>query len=141
MGSTPRAHKWLDFDSNPINIWNEFELTLATKKADDDDDKTNNEDWSNLGSSTSLNIKDSLETAINFIANNPPEELGTGSHIIHVIVGKGEVCPKSGYELRALLGNSGEPEIDFMGLLQVKLLATAAGSTSEYLPDVYKPLF
>jgi len=142
--SAPRAHRWLDFKSNTINEWNKFELTLASRKTDEENEDEENEDeenepWLNLGSKSSSKVKDSLEAAVSFITGNPPEELGSGSHIIHVIIGKFTECPTTGYELRALLGSSDEP--DFIGLLQVQTVATQAGSASEFLPEVYQPLF
>jgi len=135
MSSVPRAHKWLDFRSKIIYDWNKFKLTITHKKTDDEDDEA----WLNLGSDLPSEIKDPLETAVNFITGNPPEELGSGSHIIHVIIGEYKKCPTTGYDLRVLLSNSKEPE--FIGLLEVKTTAAVAGSTSDYLPEVYQSLF
>ena len=134
MCSVPRAFTWLDFQGMPLDEWNTYELVLATRKTDSEEEDSA---WENLVQSRS--IKGALNDAINLVTERPPEELGCGSHIIHVVVGEAIECPKAGSELRVLL--KVQEEADVLGALQVKIVKIMAGSESEYLPEVYKPLF
>lgn len=80
-----------------------------------------------------------MTAAIEALADDPPEELGDGSSVVHILLG-GEApvtCPKPGSAMRVLLEEDGET----VGTLQIKILQIAAGSKSEYLPEAYKPLF
>ena len=85
-----------------------------------------------------------MSLAVQALAENPPDELSQGSHLIHILCDtnsdaiESQNIPKVGSDLRALLL---EEDGTIMGALQVAISQTAAGSESEYLPEAYKPLF
>jgi hypothetical protein len=128
--TVPRAYSWADFSSV---TGTEQQLTLETRKEDD-------EEWEAFVQSVS--IENALESVIRLVTEEPPEELGSGSNIIHVVISVADdqviECPKAGSELRVQLGNDQE---EALGELHVQVANTMAGSESEYLPKVYKPLF
>ena len=87
-------------------------------------------------------IEESLSAAVEALSETPPDDLGDGSSLVHVICelendNRVVPCPKPGSELRVLLEEDG----DVVGTLQVAIEKTAAGSESDYLPEAYKPLF
>jgi hypothetical protein len=140
--SVPRAYNWIDFPSLMMaaltadgGVMRDCSLLLQTKGEDD-------EEWRTMIEVNS--IEDSVNSAIQALAGQPPKELGDGSSLIHVVCeGSGAVeCPKPGCELRSvlLLEKEGMDGCS-IGALHVQIKKTAAGSDSEFLPDVYKPLF
>ncbi|CAB9530769.1 expressed unknown protein [Seminavis robusta] len=113
-------------------------------------DLTLAEEHRNRGLNKLESIEASIHAAIEALADNPPEELGDGSNVIHVLTpppppqqqqtddDNTVVCPRPGSDLRVLLRQEDGTTV---GALQVSVEKTAPGSESEYLPDVYKPLF
>lgn len=142
--SVPRAHAWIDFTTS-LDEWKQYRMCVASKKINDDD-------WTELATSTGTQIGDALERALHCLAQTPPDELGEGSHIVHVLLLKDSdsnddndddtvvvECPTTGTELRVTLEQRFEDSSP--GILQVAVSASMAGSESEFLPDAYKPLF
>jgi hypothetical protein len=132
--SVPRAWQWMDFPAMMAGAVRECSLQLQTRTATDSDE----EEWSTLLQLNS--IEDSVNKIITALAEEPPEELGDGSSIVHVIICEGDSvveCPKPGNELRVLLLE----DDSVVGALQVRVEKTAAGSESEFLPEAYQPLF
>lgn len=126
--SVPRAFQWMDFDALMAGgAVCSLELQVRDK---------DQEEWKTLKVVGS--IQESLNLAIEALADETPKELADGSSIIHVVCSSDIVtCPKSGSELRALL----KEDDHIVGTLQVTVEKTAPGSESEYLPEAYKPLF
>ena len=90
------------------------------------------------------NIQHFVNQAIVALAEDPPAALGSGSCIVHVPCGETVECPVAvGSELQVQLleNEDADAEDAVLGMLQVRVEKTAAGSESEYLPDAYKPLF
>lgn len=136
MCSVPRAHAWVDFTTS-LDEWNQYRLCVASRKNDDD------EEWTEMAASTGTQIGNALERAVLCLAQTPPDELGEGSHIVHVLLDDNDTvvveCPTAGTELRVTLEqNFGDTA---PGILQVAISAAASGSESEFLPEAYKPLF
>ena len=163
LSSVPRAHTWVEFIPSSIEGWNEYRLCLSEKKPSTDDNGDDSK-WSTLRISGENVLGEALERAITCLAESPPDELGDGSHFIHVVLGdckadasNGEDdpifldCPNVGQEVRVTMIHDDDMEKDeenvdasslpTMGLLQVAISATLAGSESENLPDAYKPLY
>jgi hypothetical protein len=131
--SVPRAWQWMDFSALMAGAVRECSLQLQTRATDSDEDA-----WSTLLQLDS--IEDSVNKIIAALAAEPPQELGDGSSIVHVIICDGNSvveCPKPGNELRVLLLE----DDSVVGALQVRVEKTAAGSESEFLPEAYQPLF
>eukprot|EP00549_Striatella_unipunctata_P002187 CAMPEP_0118683832 /NCGR_PEP_ID=MMETSP0800-20121206/6276_1 /TAXON_ID=210618 ORGANISM="Striatella unipunctata, Strain CCMP2910" /NCGR_SAMPLE_ID=MMETSP0800 /ASSEMBLY_ACC=CAM_ASM_000638 /LENGTH=298 /DNA_ID=CAMNT_0006580409 /DNA_START=655 /DNA_END=1551 /DNA_ORIENTATION=+ len=138
--SVPRAHSWLEFGAFSYDNWNDFELVLATRKKDDDNETS---EWTRL--SVCDSIQECIDSGVALLTEKEdlPEDLGDGSHLVHVLV-SGVVpveCPKVGSEVRVMLKEKGDESGEVAGTLQVKISSTMAGSASEYLPNAYKPLF
>lgn len=133
--TVPRAYQWMEFSSLVVGDGlQDCLLSLSVRETNDNEDN----EWK------PLMVVDSIETEINLaieaLANDPPKELEDGSFILHVVCANGDesvTCPKPGNEIRALLLENDNP----VGILQVTIEGTAAGSESEYLPEAYKPLF
>jgi hypothetical protein len=131
--SVPRAYEWMDFGAAMAGGLDVMTLALQIKKEDAQDE----DDWETLAEIES--IEDSINAVIKALAEDPPEELGDGSNIVHLLYGteKAVVCPQPGSVMRALLKEDGYT----VGTLQVSVESIAPGSESDYLPEVYKPLF
>lgn len=140
--SVPRAYAWVDFTTS-LDEWKQYRLSVASRKQNDD-----NDDWTEVAASTGTQIADALERALLCLAQTPPDALGEGSHIVHVLLNNDNdkdndnvvvECPTTGSELRVTLeqtlGDSAP------GILQVAISASMAGSESEFLPAAYQPLF
>jgi hypothetical protein len=138
----------VDFTTS-LDEWKQYRLCVASRKQneDDDDDDDDDDDWIELAASTGTQIGDALERALLCLAQTPPDELGEGSHIVHVLLNESDnnndiavvECPTTGTELRVTL----EQKFGDIapGILQVAISASMAGSESEFLPKAYKPLF
>jgi hypothetical protein len=144
--SVPLAYSWVDFGFlSSLNGYNRYELRVASKKRvgseDDDDEKK----WDRISSLPGDVMTAAIERAIVCLAEVDSDDLGNGSHIIHVALHDSKVfeVPKAKNDLQATLveiGDEGE-EDDDIGILEVAIATTMAGSESEYLPEVYKPLY
>jgi hypothetical protein len=130
LNSAPRAHAWINY----MRGMEEWKLMLGCKKSTE-------EEWTDLA--TSKAIRDAIERAVEFLIESPPDELGDGSHIVNVMLDTDEPieCPKVGQELRVLFGSEKEMASTCVGILQIQIVASAAGSESVYLPEAYKPLY
>jgi hypothetical protein len=138
MCTVPRAHSWIDF-TNSLDEWQRYEIVLEEKEKDEDE-------WKELQSSPGVKIVKGIERAYLWLAESAPDELADGSHIVNVLLESSEVlsaeCPKIGSEVRVTMDDDDYlGDIPPPGLLQVTISAAAAGSDSEFLPDVYQPLF
>lgn len=153
--SVPRAFKWIEFSSDFIRDWGQFQLKAFERKQTGDS-------WTQIAAISEGDIVSStVEHAILCLAESAPDELGEGSHIIHTLIdigrasatasasGNQSCClhyPTNGKELCIILDDQDQDDIpnleqDACGILYVKTAATMAGLESPYLPDVYKPLF
>mmetsp|Transcript_19677 Transcript_19677/g.48369 ORF Transcript_19677/g.48369 Transcript_19677/m.48369 type:complete len:314 (-) Transcript_19677:16-957(-) len=141
MCSVPRAHSWIGF-SLSLDEWENYNIVLSAK------DRKENKTWENLKVSPKGEISRAIERAIMCLSEDAPDEIGTGSHIIHVILnGEGKVknhleCPR--HALRVTMDDEEELSSaaeEASGVLDVVVSSTIAGSESEYLPDAYRPLF
>ena len=166
MSSVPRAHTWVEFVPASIEGWDEYRLCLSAKepanKMDDGEEGENK--WSTLLVSGANLLGEAMERAISCLTESPPDELGDGSHFVHVILAdtgdsgdNGEPvlieCPNVNRELRVTMihdddiENGGDEEdvdpssLPTMGLLQVAISSAMPGSESENLPDAYRPLY
>jgi hypothetical protein len=158
--SVPRAHAWVDFTSTSLDEWNQYRLCVASRKHNNNDDNDN--DWNEVAASTGTQIGAALERAMLYLAQTPPDDLGEGSHIVHVLLLNADMngnnnndvdnnndtvvveCPTTGSELRVTLEQQQQDTTtttSALGILQVAISAGMAGSESEFLPDAYKPLF
>lgn len=142
--SVPLAYRWVDFGFlNSLNGYSRYELRVASKKrvgSEEDEEK-----WDRISSLPGDVMKEAIERAIVCLAEVDEEDLGSGSHIIHVALDDSKVLevPKAKNDLQATLveiRGEGEEDAD-IGILDVAILTTMAGSASEYLPEVYKPLY
>lgn len=137
--SVPLAHTWVDFGFiNSMGDNNRYEFRAASKKRTD-------EKWNQIFSLPGNLITIAIERAIVCLAEVDSDDLGNGSHIIHVALDGSKILevPKSKNDLQATLveiGDEGEEDID-VGILEVAIVTTMSGSESEYLPDAYKPLY
>jgi hypothetical protein len=130
----------------------------------EDDDENEDEKWQQLLSSSSISDNEVMSKAIERAVICLAENDGSindldGSHIIHVILNDDDddadeqiavEIPKSNHELKVSMvekwGNNNKIENESLdevevGILQVNVMTTMSGSESEYLPDVYKPLY
>jgi hypothetical protein len=203
--SVPRAYQWIDYSQGLSSFWlKDLELrawkrkmkTTATAVAstsdggdnnnnnnNDDDDVVGGEEscWMELASATmGSKIVQGIESVQYALMDDPPPELGEGSHIVHVLLesvwddNDDETneqqqpqqtysfdYPKTGYELCVVLEEKRESNLEVVveqpperknirapyasptayGILHVGVSATMAGSESEYLPEVYRPLY
>lgn len=141
MCSVPRAHTWMDFSTMFSDDWEHFEMQLSSRK------QAEGEKWETLAFSTVDALGKAVERATMCLAESAPDEMGEGSHILHVVLEDSKVVetPKSSHDLRVTLtedafaDDSGEG--GKAGILQVAVAATMAGSDSQYLPEVYKSLY
>jgi hypothetical protein len=135
-----------------------------------EEEDTEDEGWIELASLTSGGaIVQAIEQVQYALADNPPAEVGEGSHILHILLERNtnDDCdssqgnyrfeyPKTGYELCIVLEEKRDdsnllidrrkqrlPSQDgnAYGILHVGVSAAMAGSESEYLPDAYRPLY
>ena len=132
--SVPRAYEWMDFGAAMAGGIDVYSMTLQFKEDGETDT------WTTLAEVEA--IEESLSAAVEALSETPPDDLGDGSSLVHVICdlendNRVVPCPKPGSELRVLLEEDG----DVVGTLQVAIEKTAAGSESDYLPEAYKPLF
>ena len=163
LSSVPRAHTWVEFITSGIAGWDEYRLCLSEKKFSSTTDADENNKWTALQISGPNLLGEAMERAITSLAENPPDELGDGSHFIHVILGETAVvkdgegdsdlleCPNVGKELRVTMIHDddmydNQEEVDAsslptMGILQVAISSAMPGSESDNLPDAYKPLY
>ena len=141
MCSVPRAHSWIDF-SLSLDEWDNYKIILFAK--DRKDDKS----WENLKVSSKGEIPRAIERAIVCLSEDAPDAMGTGSHILHVILNdqaksKSQLdCPR--HALRATMDHEEEVSSaaeEASGVLDVVVSSTMAGLESEFLPDAYRPLF
>jgi hypothetical protein len=148
--SVPRAYKWIEFSNGMFGGWKDFQLRALTRKKGD-------EKWEEVASGPSgETIAKAIERTIFSLAQTPPDDIGEGSNLVHVLIDDNEKdnvedsCnleyPKNGNELCVVLddreGDIPENlEEEAQGILHVTTIATMAGSESQYLPDAYKPLY
>jgi hypothetical protein len=143
--SVPLAYKWVDFGFlNSLGDFNRYELRIASKNAvgSEDDGK---QEWNQIYSLPGNVMKTAIEQAIVCLAEVDSDDLGNGSHVIHVSLdgSKAFELPKAKNVLQATLvemGDEGEEDVD-VGILAVTIVTTMSGSESEYLPEAYKPLY
>jgi hypothetical protein len=128
-----------------LNEWDRFNLKALSRKRGKSD---NIDDWEELASSSSGKaISDAIEKAQMFLIESAPDEFGEGSHILHVVIDDDNVLetPKSSHDLRVTLMDEHSEKCDTDtegdGILEVAVSMTMSGSDSQYLPDVYKPLY
>ena len=137
--SVPRAYEWMDFGAAMAGGLDGYSMMLQISSSDNnsDGDGEAEQQWETVAEMDS--IEESITAAIQALADNPPDELGDGSTVVHVLCDPEDVveCPRPGSEMRVLLQEDGVT----VGTLQVSVEKTAAGSESEFLPDAYKPLF
>jgi hypothetical protein len=192
--SVPRAYQWIDY-SHGVAFWlqtlelkawkhklvppsknNNHDDVPGSAGMDDQEEEEEEEEWMEVASLTSgATIVQAIERVQYALANDPPPELGDGSHILHVLLEDSATTtsststptttqfdsPKTGFELCVVLqeqreddnGDDGatisqprrmvvpyqQPNV--YGILHVSVSATMAGSESDYLPDVYRPLY
>lgn len=135
LNTVPRANTWLSI--HDITALSSFYLEMSSR-----DLKRGEQQWTLISSSRP--IKEALEFAIYSLAESPPNELGSGSHIIHVLLSDQQIvlCPKVGNEILATLQAPRKQDGDHsIGTLNVKVSATQAGSKSNFLPKEYKKLY
>ncbi|OEU23620.1 hypothetical protein FRACYDRAFT_267567 [Fragilariopsis cylindrus CCMP1102] len=158
MCSVPRA-----LYMGKSNSDNEDENENDNDDENDDEGKAETEKWEQLLSSSSISdteiMSKAIERAVICLAENDSSinDLD-GSHIFHVILNDNDndndattvEIPKSNHELKVTMvekwGNSNKIENESVdevevGILQVNVMTTMSGSESDYLPDVYKPLY
>lgn len=142
MCSVPRAHTWMDFSTMFSDDWDHFRMILSARKQGEEGS------WEMLTTSEENALVQAVERATVCLAESAPDELGEGSHIIHVILENSDLVesPMSSYDLQVVLienalDDEQQGEGEEAGLLQVAVAATMAGSESQYLPDAYKPLY
>ncbi len=143
--SVPLAYTWVDFGYlNSLADFSSYEFRVSSKKHVSSED-TDPQEWNRIFALSGDVINTALERAIVCLAESDSDDLGSGSHIVHVALDTSEVAeiPKTKNILQATLvevGGPGEEDLD-IGILEVAVVTTMSGSESEYLPDVYKPLF
>jgi hypothetical protein len=143
MCSVPRAHTWMDFSTLFSNDFEDFQMMLSSRKqGEEDEDK-----WEKLTCSTESSLGKAVERATFCLAESAPNELGEGSHILHVVLEDSVAVetPMTSHDLRVTLTDEtfegdGSEGVE-LGVLEVAVAATMAGSESQYLPDAYQPLY
>lgn len=144
--SVPLAYNWVDFGLvNSMGDNNRYELRLASKNRADQSENTDDENWNKIFSLPGNVMTAAIERTIVYLAEADSDDIGVGSHIIHVVLDEsiGFEIPKTRNDLQATLveiGDDGEEDVN-VGILEVAIVATMSGSESEYLPNAYKPLF
>lgn len=142
--SVPLAYMWVDFGYlNSLADFSKYEFRVSSKKHVHPEE--GEQPWNQLFHLPGTAITKAVENAIICLAEVDCVELGSGSHILHVALDGSEVTeiPKTKNILQATLvelADEGEQDID-IGVLEVAVVTTMSGSESEYLPEVYKPLF
>lgn len=122
MCSVPRAHSWIDFALS-LDEWENYNIVVSAK--DSKEDKS----WKNLGVSSKGEISRAIERATIFLSGDAPDRIGSGSHILHVILNDETSdptqleCPR--YALRATMDDEEEYA---SGVLDVVVSSIMAGS-------------
>lgn len=124
MRTLPRAHTWLGVGANlpsELRVWH---------------------------GDASYDCGPALARVVEALADDPPDALGAGSHVVHVVVEGAPPLdePEAGDTLTVALADAlydpaDVAEVDKAGMLEVLVLETGAGGESEYLPAAYKPLY
>ena len=144
--SVPLAYNWVDFGFiNSMGDNSRYELRVSSKKRVDKSQENGEEKWNQIFSLPGKVMTAAIERSIVCLAEADSDDLGSGSHIIHVALEESTEfeIPKTRNDLQATLveiGDEGEEDVN-VGILEVAVVATMSGSESEYLPDAYKPLF
>lgn len=147
LSSIPRAYKWVDFQALAFEDLSEFELVLETRKAIENESDGDEVEWKTLFEFSGQEknaVKDALNQALFYLSSEPPQELQEGSNIVYVVLPNTASvdCPRPGYEIRAVLREKDISQEElFLGVLEVQVTASMAGSESEYLPEAYKSLY
>ena len=151
MCSVPRSHTWAECALT--DDYTDYQLCMERRKAASKNDDNEPAEWELLQSSCQFAIRNALQRVIYKLAEDPPSALASGSHILHVILEDEDaefvmnnqndpVAPlRTGETLRVRLTTTIDEEAPPMGLLQVAVSATGAGSESDYLPAAYRSLF
>lgn len=138
--SVPRAYQWMDFANLALGGGlDACRLVLQSREMGEPEKL-----WTTI--ETIDSVGEIISSAVNSLAEDPPDALSEGSNVVHVLCDthdnddatESQTIPKVGSDLRALLL---EEDGTILGALQVAILQTAAGSESEYLPEAYEPLF
>ena len=124
MRTLPRAHTWLGVGANlpsELRVWH---------------------------GDASYDCGPALARVVEALADDPPDALGAGSHVVHVVVDGAPPLdePEAGDTLTVALADAlydpaDVAEVEKAGMLEVLVLETGAGGESEYLPAAYKPLY
>ncbi|KAL3902975.1 MAG: hypothetical protein SGILL_010624 [Bacillariaceae sp.] len=139
MCSVPRAYAWMDFGSIFSDEWDRFELKMLSRKQGEEGE------WGELIASSQDSMAKAVEKVTMALAD-APGDMESGSHIIHVVLESLDSVetPSSSHDLRVTLSEDSPDLTDDerqTGVLQVAISTTMSGSDSEYLPEVYKPLY
>jgi hypothetical protein len=148
--TVPRAWQWMDIGSaRAYSCGLELQTRARQQRGVDEDDE---DAWTTLlttSKSRDFSMEAVLQTVVTALACEPPDALGLGSCMVHVLVdtttnGNGDnnvvPCPKPGNEIRVRMKDDLDGESVF-GELHVRIEKTGAGSESQYLPAAYKALF
>jgi hypothetical protein len=144
--SVPLAYNWVDFGFLlSMGDYNRYQLKVLSRKQADDDEGDEGQSWDQLCSLPGDIISNAIERAIVCLAEVDSDDLGSGSHIIHVALDEAELfdMPKSKNDLRVTIvetADRGEEDTE-VGILEVAIVTTMSGSDSEYLPKAYEPLY
>lgn len=122
--SVPRAHTWMDFSTA---AWQDSKLIASQRKMGE-------EEWNEVCTSQIGSIE---EVVLQIMPDFSETLICDGSHIIHIPLKGTFLQLKSGIELRLELIQESDP----FARLQVAISPTSPGSESDYIPDVYKPIF
>lgn len=143
--SVPLAYQWQELSAFMALGSSNHRMVLETRSTADAEDE-----WEPCALELSRNqVQQMIAGALEALAQEPPTRLGEGSHVVHVVLddvrnGNNDAvteCPKADHDLRVVLQSVDEGNDDGTHELQVRIASTAAGSTSEYLLDCYRPLF
>jgi hypothetical protein len=141
MCSVPRAHTWMDFSKLFLGDWEHFQMQISSRK------QGKEKKWEKLASSTKTSLGKAVERATVCLAESAPGKMGEGSHILHVVLEDSLALetPLTCHDLRVTLTDdtfeADDSEGVELGVLEVAVAATMAGSESQYLPDAYLPLY
>lgn len=143
--SLPLAYTWVDFGYfNSLSDYSRYEFRVSSKTHVPANEPE--EPFTKLFDLPGTMITKAVEKAIMCLAETDCEDLGSGSHILHVALEGSQIeeIPKTKNILQATLvelaADAGEQDLN-IGILEVAVVTTMSGSESEYLPDAYKPLF
>jgi hypothetical protein len=141
--SVPRAYcmpGWTLPLASLVDEWNQYRMCVASRKNSNDDD------WTEVAATTGTQSGDALERSLLCSAQTPPDELGEGSHSVHLLLNDNDndtvvvECPTTGTDLRVVTLE--QPFGDTaLGIVQVAISASMAAFESDFLPVAYKPLF